>query len=513
MKACPHCSTTYDDRVDFCFRDGTPLEVSAAPVVAEAPHSVADLPEPRALLVPTGAPSIADMLDAPEPGFAVEPRKIAPVTREPRPVESFPEEELPGPELLESLAPGPLVEPLVEPAAEPDAGPSADPIDEELPPPVALTEDTGIDVAALPPLSDSADPLSDLVDDTPEAPASPSPEPTDAEEDVVAVLPPPLSDVPVDEPAVAEAVVSEVTFAEQPAFADEPEEESKKGGIGLLLGVGALLLVAVGIGLSMMDNDPEPVASVPNPPPVEEPVVEPPTPPPVEPVVVGVEEPIEEPPEPIDVVEDPPIEVVIEPSQPPVVEPPPVVVEPPPEVVSEPDPVEEPASPGSEPVEENAGTAELDPGNGSMWGDNEEIKQGSLSISTNPSSAVVWLDTKRLGSAPISSTVDFGRYTIKVELDGYRTEIRSVDVQSASLSVPFELKSILAEGTVHIYGKIGHLIYIDQTPVGTSPVNTTLTPGRHTIRVVAEDGSSATITRDVQFTDATTPFIIDLSSQ
>jgi archaellum component FlaG (FlaF/FlaG flagellin family) len=117
-----------------------------------------------------------------------------------------------------------------------------------------------------------------------------------------------------------------------------------------------------------------------------------------------------------------------------------------------------------------------------------------------------------VGVTPLSTTIDFGSHSIKVELDGYQTETRSIDMQSAAVTVPFELKPSATSGTVHIYGKTGHLIYIDGNPVGTSPVNTTLTPGRHTIRVVAESGTSSTITEEVQFSDATTPFIIDLGN-
>jgi hypothetical protein len=147
-----------------------------------------------------------------------------------------------------------------------------------------------------------------------------------------------------------------------------------------------------------------------------------------------------------------------------------------------------------------------------MWGTDAEAQQGTLSITTNPDGAAVWLGGKRLGSAPISTTIDFGSHSIKVELDGYQTQTRAIDMQSAALAVPFELKPSASTGTVHIYGKTGHLIYIDGNPVGTSPVNTTLAPGRHTIRVVAESGTSSTITAKVQFTDATKPFIIDLGN-
>src|SRR5262245_55995080 len=48
MKLCPLCSSTYADRVDFCFRDGTPLVRDGAAGTAErAAHGAEDLPTPE----------------------------------------------------------------------------------------------------------------------------------------------------------------------------------------------------------------------------------------------------------------------------------------------------------------------------------------------------------------------------------------------------------------------------------------------------------------------------------
>ena len=162
---------------------------------------------------------------------------------------------------------------------------------------------------------------------------------------------------------------------------------------------------------------------------------------------------------------------------------------------------------------ESTATAELTPtDDGNMWGENTEAQQGTISISTNPSGATVWLGTKKLGTAPVSTSVDFGSYTIKVELDGYVTDLRSVNVQSSDVSVPFELKAMVTSGTVQIFSKQSYLIYIDGERAGTTPVVTTLSAGEHTIKVVSEDGTSSTMSRNVQFKDDSTPFIIDLSN-
>lgn len=546
MKACPHCSTTYDDRVDFCFRDGTPLEKVVAP---PAPSAV-DLPgEPPGAGLPTpglkplvagGALSIAGMLDVPEPRFAEAARdsaKSAPVTRAPEPPSAVPEENLDAPEPLKTPAAAPLSEvaPQPDPATlpdpiavpeppvatspvrdsspepEPTASEPASPVDpileEDLAPPVTFTEDAGIDADALPPLSDAEAPSADAAEEatapTPAAEPEPEPEPP------VAVLPP---------------------------YADVPEEASGgRGGLFFLLGaVGLLVGIATVAVMQMSDREePEPVAAAPAEPatPVAAAVPAPPSPTPVaeEPPVADTEDAetsTDEPTDPLtDGDSDEPAaedaaeasadeaavvaEAVDEPAPPKPTTPAPERRRP---AAASTPPAAETDSPWGQEIEEPPATAELAPGSENMWGTEDDVKQGTLSIATNPAGAVVWLGSKRLGSAPVSTTVDFGSHTIKVEMDGYRTESRAVDMQSSELAVPFELKPSIAKGTVHIYGKTGHLIYIDGNPVGTSPINTTLTPGRHTIRVVAEDGTSATITAEVEFTDTTTPFIIDLAN-
>ena len=73
MKVCPLCQSTYENRVDFCFRDGAPLEaseISADPTSLPDPaavntSSIADAPtqvrkKPRRAMF--ARPSVADML-------------------------------------------------------------------------------------------------------------------------------------------------------------------------------------------------------------------------------------------------------------------------------------------------------------------------------------------------------------------------------------------------------------------------------------------------------------------
>ncbi len=61
MKICSLCGSTYGDRVDFCFKDGTPLlPVEAADEAAAAPERTElDAPDPAGLegLAPSGGPA------------------------------------------------------------------------------------------------------------------------------------------------------------------------------------------------------------------------------------------------------------------------------------------------------------------------------------------------------------------------------------------------------------------------------------------------------------------------
>ncbi|MFT4979705.1 MAG: hypothetical protein ACI8S6_005617, partial [Myxococcota bacterium] len=139
MKACPHCGSTYANQVDFCFRDGTPLQTAAPSPAASSSAALEsaslDVPEPRNLL-DTGA------FDVPEPRSVT-----APIHRErARPLAE--KERLDGP--------APLAAPTLTPAHDEPSPPHKDDpfglaapsnLDEEqLAPPteLGLLEDTAV---------------------------------------------------------------------------------------------------------------------------------------------------------------------------------------------------------------------------------------------------------------------------------------------------------------------------------------------------------------------------------
>jgi hypothetical protein len=85
MKRCSMCGESYDDRVDFCFGDGTPLEMVLAQGVPAKVASSASASDFSGLDAPD--PENLSGLDAPDPGgFAFE----APEPVSPEPVAEIP---------------------------------------------------------------------------------------------------------------------------------------------------------------------------------------------------------------------------------------------------------------------------------------------------------------------------------------------------------------------------------------------------------------------------------------
>lgn len=210
MKQCPVCGSTFDDRVDFCFQDGAPLQ------------EVADVDDPTALPTPSkgiplaaavteikprrsrrgmfGRPSVADMLDVPSPGEVPPPGGVR-VTEAPSSLES-------AETVLDEAPPSDDTAPR-EIEAKP-ASISLEPKKKPLVPAVDFDADTILeepeeDPTALPP--SLSVPVSALAVDVPEAQAAH--EPTDA--------PPGLES---DAPAAA---LDDSWFGDESAFS-EPED-------------------------------------------------------------------------------------------------------------------------------------------------------------------------------------------------------------------------------------------------------------------------------------------------
>ena len=528
MKVCKLCGSTYGDRVDFCFRDGNPL-VTAEAAPAPAPGPV------------RGRPGLADMLDVVEPGFARMP--------------SADPTDLP-------FADAPVVQPAAPPAApvsqeqqealaafaETEAGAEFEvetQVEELLPLPV----ETEIGGAPLFPLvepdegdgSSAPGPAAEDGAEVPaERPVDPAPEQgADGDGEAMAAFalglgssaaaapPSPPDPAPVGPPsATALPERAEPRPAPRPApqrfQADEdedlpppPREKSKVvpvlfGGALLLglFGVGAILLMpgeepdqalAGSPQQTVASRDPAPAPAVPAPDPLagraaaapeaavagsdggtdELVPVGPTTPPLVAPPLAGM--PVSGTPTTGATTPPPGATPAARPVAPPVTPPPPVA--PPPTV-----------APPTAALPTGDASADL---SSNPW--NTQASTGRLTINTIPAGALVYVDDRQLGRSPLSAELNYGMHTVRVELGGYGSEKRTIDVQVPEMAMPFDLKALVVTGTVNIFGPTGATVYVDGAQVGKIPTSVKLTEGAHSFRVETPEGSSFNSSKDVRF--------------
>ncbi|NOY25811.1 MAG: PEGA domain-containing protein [Oligoflexia bacterium] len=127
-----------------------------------------------------------------------------------------------------------------------------------------------------------------------------------------------------------------------------------------------------------------------------------------------------------------------------------------------------------------------------------------MTINSIPAGAIVYVDDRQLGRSPLSAELGFGMHTIRLELGGYSSEQRTIDVQMPEMAVPFELKPLVVTGTVNIFGPTGATVLVDGAQVGKIPTSVKLTEGPHSFEVKTADGSSFSHSQDVRFDGGTT---------
>ncbi len=555
MKFCSLCKSKYDDRVDFCFRDGTPLvpldeeEPGVdAPEPAEDIYSSATRPfelnqEPPAVepgpeakaIEPADLPdrftSGEGLVDVPEPGFGfLDAPDRAPLERAPD---------------AHSALDVPAESPLDAPSSQLDAPESAtlDPAaDAPEAPVLAHQEDLeparplGMNDPGEPALSHGETMVPDASDDPPTPDGAEAlPAPTLSEgfgvaegfrDDFSA------ADAPEDLEEESDSDLAAV-FEVPDDDPEEEEEGSSNRGIFVAMAIGGVLLLAllgwVLFGLEGKPGD-DPVEP-PQPPPHQttaqhQPTPAPPPPPPPlpDPPVDVPEDPGAEPGEPGDMQD---VAAVLEMDPPP--EPPPPDPAPPP---TNPTPRQPPredpgsgsttASSGSSGSTTSTGSASSgdpastadpgatgDGGGRDIWGptgqQQEPATTGALTIRSNPMGAVVKVEDDVVGRTPlVGKSLPVGSHMVRLELDGYRTVSKVANIRASQAedlgTVQLESETPVS-GTVTLWADvlIGSKIYIDNQYVGELPVKVELTEGKHTFFVQPAEGEAFTIVRDVHF--------------
>jgi len=552
MKQCPACQSTFDDKVDFCFQDGTPLEAvdptadptalpepvdGSAPVSAAAPEASAKAKRSRRGMF--GRPSVADMLAVPQPGVVppVGGNRVVPAAVP----SASPEDEQPPAAAVVVPEPAAVVP---EPAAvvpEPAAAvPEPTPVvDASVEVPDFASAETVLhepeDVPAAPP--SIAVPVSAIAVEVPgtdamgseptEAPPGFEPETTalddswfgDGSEPEDGEVTQPFSVDPIEDPGFAD--VSEGAVSEDDVGFDDSSWSAGGGSTTqeaipkkFIFG-GVALLAACVLGTVLLsggsDEAPAPAAPVVD--------VQPPPPPPPAPPA-----PVEEEPEPADEDAEAEVEEAAEaPADEPAEEPEVVavpVVTPAPKAASQPAVAKTPAKKKVAPKAAKAAKAARNndripspwtgapaavpapaaPAASNPWGaPSETPSRGRLTITTEPSGAMVYVDDRRIGKSPTRTEVNYGTHQIRVDLSGHKESARVVNVQASEVSVPFRLESASLTGRCNLLGSPGSKVVMDGRSIGSIPITVDCAPGSHSFKVTPIGGATFSVTRSVSF--------------
>lgn len=128
------------------------------------------------------------------------------------------------------------------------------------------------------------------------------------------------------------------------------------------------------------------------------------------------------------------------------------------------------------------------------------IAYGQLDLVSEPSAATVYIDNQNKGKTPlVVNNVRIGKHTVRLEKNGYHTEVFNVDVEedkTDSIKVQLQYgKSITIETD-----KKGDRIYIDGKEKGLSPLSIVISFGNHTVSAY-RDKKSAVANIDVKIDD------------
>ena len=128
---------------------------------------------------------------------------------------------------------------------------------------------------------------------------------------------------------------------------------------------------------------------------------------------------------------------------------------------------------------------------------------------------MVYVDNRVVGKAPTTTSQPYGLHTVRVELDGYKTDARTVDLQTSSMAVPFELRAVVVTGKVNILGGAGTsgaALFVDGARVGQLPGTANLSEGTHSFKVELPDGTSFTRVLNIRFEVPGRPVTVTLES-
>jgi len=134
------------------------------------------------------------------------------------------------------------------------------------------------------------------------------------------------------------------------------------------------------------------------------------------------------------------------------------------------------------------------------WGFAEVVSEGWVEVLSTPAGALVELDGKPLGKAPVSVKVAYGNHRVRASLSGYSTWEKTIDVRSERLKLPAELERGGKVGLVRVImeRREGDTLSVNGQKKGVLPVELQLKEGEYAFQVRGAQGSF-TVRREVSF--------------
>ncbi len=139
--------------------------------------------------------------------------------------------------------------------------------------------------------------------------------------------------------------------------------------------------------------------------------------------------------------------------------------------------------------------------------------KASVKVTSNPSDAELWVDGRREGNTPTDLKLQGGNHSFELRKRGFKTSSRSQSIAAgASMSIPFELikeQQLVSVLLVGPAGMKGARVYLRGKDLGNIPVSTQLPAGRHEFQVVGET-EFFKVTRELRSADDGKPVTVVL---
>jgi len=149
-----------------------------------------------------------------------------------------------------------------------------------------------------------------------------------------------------------------------------------------------------------------------------------------------------------------------------------------PKIVDPPQPKAPPVTP-----DKGSGTDDaFDP-----WATEQPSAQSLVTITSSPSGATLYVDSRMRGKTPTSLELTMGAHSIRLQKDGYVDQSGTIQVEKARQTEKFRMAAEPRRVTVNCYGPDKSKVYLGGQVICAIPGSGSVMEGEHTFRVVTPD--------------------------